>query len=127
MPAGISFSPDADKHAAIQRAYFDLLGLPPQPDDVDEFLADTSPDAYERLIDRLLASSHYGERWARHWLDAAGYADSEGATTQDAIRTWSYKYRDYVIRAFELGQTIRSFRSRAIGRRSKSWGRSRAT
>ncbi len=109
MPAGISFSPDADKHALIQRAYFDLLGLPPQPDDVDEFLADTSPDAYERLIDRLLASSHYGERWARHWLDAAGYADSEGATTQDAIRTWSYKYRDYVIRALNSDKPFDRF------------------
>ena len=97
MPAGLSFAPDADKRALIRRASFDLLGLPPQPDEVEAFVADQSPDAYERLLDRLLASPHYGERWAQHWLDAAGYADSEGATVQDAIRSWSYKYRDYVI------------------------------
>ncbi|HEY4311850.1 MAG TPA: PSD1 and planctomycete cytochrome C domain-containing protein [Pirellulales bacterium] len=109
MPEGLSFSPDADKRVLIQRASFDLLGLPPQPEDVEEFVADTSPDAYERLIDRLLASSHYGERWARHWLDAAGYADSEGATVQDAIRTWSYKYRDYVIRALNADKPFDRF------------------
>ena len=60
------------------RAYFDLMGLPPTPEEVEQFLADESADAYEKLIDRLLASPHYGERWARHWLDVAGYADSEG-------------------------------------------------
>jgi len=99
MPAGVYFSPDADKRTLMLRAYFDLLGLPPTPEEEQQFLADTSVDAYERLIDRLLQSPHYGERWARHWLDAAGYADSDGATTQDAVRTWAYKYRDYVIRA----------------------------
>lgn len=99
MPPGLAFSPDADKRTLLKRAYFDLLGLPPTPDEVEQFLADDSPTAYEQLIERLLASPHYGERWARHWLDAAGYADSDGATTQDAVRAWAYKYRDYVIRA----------------------------
>ncbi len=109
MPAGVSFAPDADKRMLIRRASFDLLGLPPQPDEVEVFLADNSPDAYERLLDRLLASPHYGERWARHWLDAAGYADSEGATVQDAIRSWSYKYRDYVIRSLNADKPFDRF------------------
>lgn len=109
MPEGLSFSPDADKRTLIQRAYFDLIGLPPSQLRVDAFLADESPDAYERLIDELLASSHYGERWARHWLDVAGYADSEGATSQDAVRPWAYKYRDYVIRALNSDKPFDRF------------------
>jgi mono/diheme cytochrome c family protein len=109
MPAGLAFSPDADKRALIARASFDLLGLPPTPEELEQFVADGSADAYERLIDRLLASPHYGERWARHWLDAAGYADSEGATPQDAVRSWSYKYRDYVIRAFNADKPLDRF------------------
>ena len=109
MPDGLTFSRDADKRALIGRASFDLLGLPPTPEEVEHFLADQSTDAYERLIDRLLASPHYGERWARHWLDAAGYADSEGATAQDAVRNWSYKYRDYVIRAFNADKPLDRF------------------
>ncbi|HVU86267.1 MAG TPA: PSD1 and planctomycete cytochrome C domain-containing protein [Pirellulales bacterium] len=109
MPSGLSFAADADKRVLIRRASFDLLGLPPQPDEVEAFVADQSPDAYERLLDRLLASPHYGERWARHWLDAAGYADSEGATVQDAIRTWSYKYRDYVIRSLNADKPFDRF------------------
>lgn len=99
MPAGLSFSEDADRRVLMLRVYFDLIGLPPTPDDAVRFLNDNSPDAYERLIDDLLASPHYGERWGRHWLDIAGYADSEGRTAADAVRTWSYKYRDYVIRS----------------------------
>ncbi len=109
MPAGLSFSPDADKRTLILRASFDLLGLPPKPEEVDAFLADQSPDAYEKLIDRLLASPQYGERWARHWLDAAGYADSEGGTMQDTVRTWAFKYRDYVIRAFNADKPFDRF------------------
>ncbi|HEX2476497.1 MAG TPA: DUF1549 domain-containing protein, partial [Lacipirellulaceae bacterium] len=75
MPEGITFSPDADKRSLMLRAFFDLTGLPPTPEEADAFIADQSADTYEKLIDRLLASPHYGERWARHWLDAAGYAD----------------------------------------------------
>ncbi len=96
---GFSFSPLADKRTLIRRATFDLWGLPPSPEEVESFLADDAPDAYERLIDRLLASPKYGERWGRHWLDVAGYADSEGYTETDPVRAWAYKYRDYVIQS----------------------------
>lgn len=94
------FSPQADKRDLIRRAYFDLTGLPPTPEEVEQFVADETPEAYEQLIDRLLASPEYGERWGRHWLDVAGYADSEGYTEADTVRKYAYKYRDYVIRAF---------------------------
>jgi len=97
---GESFGPQADRATLLRRLYFDLTGLPPSPAAVDEFLADASPYAYERLVDRLLASPQFGERWARHWLDVVGYADSNGYTEQDAERKWAFKYRDYVIRAF---------------------------
>jgi len=80
MPAGLSFSPDADKRSLMIRLYFDLIGLPPTPEQITAYLSDTSPDAYERLVDELLRSPHYGERWGRHWLDVAGYSDSEGRT-----------------------------------------------
>ncbi|MAG93871.1 MAG: hypothetical protein CMJ48_09000 [Planctomycetaceae bacterium] len=96
----LSFSPEADKRTLIRRASFDLVGLPPSPKQVSEFLADESPGAWSRLLDRLLASPHYGERWGRHWLDAAGYADSEGMTDADSERKWAWKYRDYVIASF---------------------------
>ncbi|MBI2824762.1 MAG: PSD1 domain-containing protein [Planctomycetia bacterium] len=109
MPEGPTFSPDADRRTLVRRVYFDLLGLPPSPEEVEQFVVDRSDDAYERLVDRLLASPHYGERWARHWLDAAGYADSDGATTQDAVRTWAFKYRDYVIRAFNADKPFDRF------------------
>lgn len=97
---GLSFAPGADRQTLIRRLCFDLHGLPPPLDAVDRFVADEMPGAYERLVDRLLASPAYGERWARHWLDVAGYADSDGVTKQDTVRTWAYKYRDYVIRSF---------------------------
>lgn len=99
MPKGLQFSPDADRLTLLKRAALDLTGLPPTVEQIERFVSDAEPDAYERLIDELLASPHYGERWGRHWLDVAGYADSEGGTSQDAVRPWAYKYRDYVIRA----------------------------
>jgi hypothetical protein len=76
--AGLSPSPVADRRTLIRRLSYDLLGLPPTPDEVESFIADDSPDANERLVDRLLASPHYGERWGRHWLDVARYADTKG-------------------------------------------------
>ena len=98
---GMSFSPEADRSVLIRRAYFDLTGLPPEPEEVKEFLADRDPQAYEKLIDRLLASPRYGERWGRYWLDVAGYADSEGGKlSADHPRPVAFRYRDYVIRAF---------------------------
>jgi len=96
---GLSFSPQTDKTTLARRAYFDLIGLPPSPAEVEAFLADESDGAWGRLIDRLLASPQYGERWARHWLDVAGYADSEGYSAADPERKWAYKYRDYVIKS----------------------------
>jgi hypothetical protein len=97
---GLSFSPEADKLVLLRRATLDLTGLPPRPEEAAAFLADEAPDAYDRLVDRLLASAAYGERWARHWLDAAGYADSEGYDERDAERKWAWRYRDWVIRSF---------------------------
>jgi hypothetical protein len=99
---GLTLAPDADRLALIRRAALDLLGLPPSPEQVETFLADTRPDAYERLIDRLLASPHYGERWGRHWLDAAGYADTIGGDNdpgQAFLRESMWRYRDYVVRS----------------------------
>jgi mono/diheme cytochrome c family protein len=96
----LGFSSDAEKVSLIRRAYIDLIGLPPTPKQVDDYLADESPQAYEKVIDELLASPHYGERWGRHWLDTAGYADSEGYSDRDELRPWAYRYRDYVIKAF---------------------------
>ena len=105
----LEFAPEADKLTLIRRAYFDLLGLPPAPEAVDEFLADHSPDAYERLIDRLLESPAYGERWARHWLDVAGYADSNGYAEADSVRPHAWRYRDYVIRSLNADKSWKDF------------------
>ncbi len=97
--AGLGYSDEADRLTLIRRASFDLLGLPPTPAAVDAFVADQEPGAFERLIERLLASPQYGERWARHWLDVVGYADSDGYGEKDLERKWAYKYRDWLIRA----------------------------
>ena len=105
----LSYSPDADKRTLMRRAYFDLLGLPPSPEDVDAFLADERPDAWSQLLDRLLASDHYGERWARHWLDIAGYADSDGYSEKDRVRESAWKYRDYVIRSLNADKPFDQF------------------
>jgi uncharacterized small protein (DUF1192 family) len=97
--AGLDPAPPADKVTLLRRAKFDLLGRPPTPEEVEEFLADQSPDAFARLIDRLLDSPRYGEKWGRHWLDVARYADSTGLDDDIKLpHTW--KYRDYVIEAF---------------------------
>jgi hypothetical protein len=98
---GLTPSPPADRRTLIRRATFDLTGLPPTPEEVAAFEADPSPDAYERLIDRLLASPHYGERWGRFWLDVARFADTKGYVFfEEANFPWAWTYRDYVIRAF---------------------------
>lgn len=97
---GLNFSREADRLTLMRRAYFDLCGLPPEPEETDAFLADSAPGAYERVLDRLLASTRYGERWGRHWLDVAGYSDSEGKREQDELRPEAYRYRDYVIQSF---------------------------
>ena len=85
----------------IRRASFDLTGLPPTPEEVDAFEADSAADSFDRLVERLLASPRYGERWGRYWLDVARYADTKGYILfQDANYHWAYTYRDYVISAF---------------------------
>ena len=95
---GLAPSPEADRRTLIRRLRFDLLGLPPTPEEADDFVADGRPDAYEKLVERLLASPHYGERWARHWLDIAHYADTHGFE-RDQRRDNAWPYRDYVIRS----------------------------
>jgi Protein of unknown function (DUF1553)/Protein of unknown function (DUF1549)/Planctomycete cytochrome C len=96
---GMTPAPEADRRSLIRRLSFDLIGLPPTPEEIDTFLNDTHADAYERLVDRLLASPHHGERWARHWLDVVHFAESHGHD-QDVIRENAWPYRDYLIRAF---------------------------
>lgn len=95
---GITLNPMADRRTLIRRVFFDLIGLPPSPAEVEAFLADSRPDAYEHLVERLLSSPHYGERWGRHWLDVAGYAESNGIIA-DGLTPHAWRYRDYVIRA----------------------------
>ncbi|MBI3466344.1 MAG: PSD1 domain-containing protein, partial [Planctomycetes bacterium] len=101
--AGLSPSTAADRRTLLRRAYYDLLGLPPTWEEVQAFIVDRSPDAFERVVDRLLASPRYGERWGRHWLDVARYADTKDGVLMygdDRVRPYAYTYRDYVIRAF---------------------------
>src|SRR5882724_5089342 len=105
---GWKMRPEADRVTLLRRAYFDLTGLPPNPEDVKAFLNDTSAGAYEKVIDQLLASPRYGEQWARHWLDVAGYSDSRG-DAGDGAREVSWKYRDYTINAFNKNKPINQF------------------
>ncbi|MCC6493062.1 MAG: PSD1 domain-containing protein [Pirellulales bacterium] len=97
--AGLSPARRADRRTLARRAYFNLTGLPPTPQQLEKFLADQSPDAWPRLIDELLASPHYGEHWARHWLDLVRYAETN-SFERDGAKPFAWKYRDYVIRAF---------------------------
>lgn len=97
--AGIAPNPEADKRTLVRRLYLAVTGLPPTPERVDAFVADTRPDAYEQLVDEVLSSPHYGERWARHWLDLARFAESHGYE-QDYDRKYAFYYRDFVIEAF---------------------------
>jgi hypothetical protein len=104
---GIASSPEADRVTLLRRVSLDLVGLPPSPREVDDFLADSRPDAYERVVDRLLASPHYGERWGRHWLDLARYADSNGFNIDAPRSIW--KYRDWVIDALNRDMPFDQF------------------
>src|SRR5262249_13729200 len=99
---------DADKHALVRRLYFDLIGLPPTPEQVNDFVNDGRPDAYERLVDALLASPHYGEKWGRHWLDVARYAESSGKE-QNMLYPHAWRYRDYVIESFNKDKPYDQF------------------
>ena len=107
--AELTFSSQAEREVLIRRAYLDLTGLPPTPQAAQSFVANDDPAAYEDLIDQLLAMPQYGERWGRHWLDAAGYADSEGQADADVERPWAYFYRDYVVKSFNQGKPYDQF------------------
>ncbi len=105
--AGLAPSPAADNYALVRRVYLDLIGLPPTPEQADAFVNDPSPEAFERLVDTLLASPHYGERWARRWLDLARYADTNGYEKDRPRSIWAY--RDWVINAINSGKTFDDF------------------
>ena len=107
--AGFTFSPPADRRTLIRRVTLDLTGLPPSEAEIDAFLSDANPDAYARLVDRLLASPQFGVRWGRHWLDVAGYAETDGGVTSDPKRPHAWRYRDYVIDAFNHNKPIDQF------------------
>ncbi|MDR3633681.1 MAG: PSD1 and planctomycete cytochrome C domain-containing protein [Isosphaeraceae bacterium] len=106
---GLAFNPDADRATLLRRASLDLTGLPPTIAEVDAFLKDTSADAYERAVDRLLDSPRYGERWGRHWLDVAGYADSDGDGVTDTPRPHAWRYRDYVVKSLNADKPFDRF------------------
>jgi hypothetical protein len=112
----LSYSPNAEPHALVRRAYLDLIGIPPEPAQVKAFLEDTRPDAFEQLIDELLRSPHYGERWGRHWLDAAGYVD--GKLDNDLGTMYPnqgiWRYRDYVIQSFNEDKPFDQFLAEQI-------------
>ncbi len=110
--AGLSFSREADANAIVRRVYFDLIGLPPSPSEVQQFASDTRPGAYERLIDRLLESQHFGERWGRHWLDVVGFVDVHGSDNDFAIikpLPGKWRYRNYVVRSFNQDKPFDQF------------------
>lgn len=106
---GLSLSPEAEPATLIRRVAFDLTGLPPTPAQIAAYLTDSAPGAYERMVERYLASPHYGERWGKYWLDAAGYADSNGYFSADSDRPLAYRYRDYVIGSLNADKPIDQF------------------
>ncbi len=110
---GLSQSPEADRRTLIRRLYFDLIGLPPFPEEVEAFVKDTAAKAYEKLVDKLLASPHHGERWARHWLDVVHFGETHGYD-KDKPRPNAWPYRDYVIRAFNSDKPYGRFISEQV-------------
>lgn len=110
----LSLANEAERHVLVRRLTFDLIGLPPVPTEVDDFVKEKSPDAWERLTDRLLASPHYGERWGRFWLDLAGYSDSTGVQHADPLRDQIWRYRDYLIRALNSDKPYDRFLAEQI-------------
>jgi hypothetical protein len=105
---GLSPAPPADRHALVRRVYFDLLGFPPTPEQTEAFVRDESPDAFEKLVDELLRSPHFGERWARHWMDLVRYAETCGHEFDYPIHH-AWRYRDYLIRAFNADLSYDQF------------------
>ena len=104
-------APPADRRTLIRRAYYDLVGLPPTADEVEAFVRDRRADAYPRLVDRLLASPQYGERWGRYWLDVARYADTRGYVrlAEERLFPYAFTYRDYVVRSFNEDKPYNRF------------------
>ena len=125
---GLTAAPEADRTILIRRLSFDLLGLPPTREDVAHFVGDQSPEAYERLVDRLLASPHFGERWARYWMDLVHFAETHGHD-QDRIRLNAWPYRDYLIRSIQSRHALCSLcpgascGGRHLSRRAVACGR----
>ena len=117
---GLTSAPRADRLTLVRRAYLDLLGLPPTPAQVAAFMADQTPQAWERLVDTLLASPHYGERYGRHWLDVARYADS-GGFEYDVHRPNAWRYRDYVIKSFNDDKPYNVFLTEQIAGDEMDW------
>jgi hypothetical protein len=105
----LTLGAETDRITLIRRVSFDLTGLPPLLEEIDAFVADSAADAYERMVERYLASPHYGERWGKYWLDAAGYSDSNGYFSADSDRPLAYRYRDYVIRSFNADKPYDRF------------------
>jgi hypothetical protein len=105
---GLEPAPPATRAQLIRRVTFDLIGLPPAPEEIDAFVQDPSPDAWQTLVERLLASPHYGERWGRHWLDVARFAETDGFE-HDAVRPHAWRYRDYVVRSFNADKPYDRF------------------
>lgn len=119
---GMTLNPDAPRAVLLRRLCFDLLGLPPTLEQLAAFESDARPDAYERLVESLLASPHFGERWGRHWLDVAGYADSDGFLEADRERREAWRYRDYVIRAQNSDKPYNEFiREQLAGDELTEW------
>jgi hypothetical protein len=106
---GLTLTPEADRATMVRRLCFDLTGLPPTLEEITTFERDTSPDAYEKLVEKYLASPRYGERWGKYWLDAAGYAESNGYFSADSDRPHAWRYRDYVIRSFNADKPYNRF------------------
>ncbi len=112
--SGLALSPEASPAVLARRAYLDLTGMPPSVQELERYLSDTAEGAFERLVDRLLESEEYGERWAQVWLDLAGYADSEGVIDEDRLRLHTWRYRDYVIRALNADKPYDRFLAEQI-------------
>ncbi len=111
---GLTYSPEAKPITLMRRAYLDVTGMPPTPAEISAYAKDNTPGAYERMIDQLLASPHYGERWGQHWLDIAGYSDSEGFGQDDGVRPFAWRYRDYVIRSLNADKPYTKFLTEQI-------------
>ena len=110
----LSFSPQAERLTLMRRCYLDLIGIPPEPAEIENYLKDNDPKAYGRMVDHLLASPHYGERWAQFWLNVAGYSDSEGLIDEDLARPNAWRYRDYVIRSLNKDKPYDRFLTEQI-------------